>query len=596
MYKTFGNYLQQLLDYGRLRVLLNVALTIFLGFFNGVNTVMLIPLLSLTGLFPGTPSQNGLTVAAGKIFARLHLPFTLGTVLLLYFLVTVGLAWVKRQSNMLSVALQQGFVRVLRVKTYQALTLARWDYLLARKRSDLSQLLTLETSRVGSGTNFLLQAFATAIVALVQVLIAFWLSWQMTLLVFVCGIILFLCLQTQVRESQKLGQRISGFTKELFAEVQEYLGGIKEVKSYALENTHLHDFENINRRIEQNFNRFNRVQSRTTLWYNISAAGLVSLFLYVAVLFLKVPAGNLLVLIIIFGRLWPMFSSFQNSLQHIAVMLPAFDAIAELEHSADIAREYVGGEADVKPLSLERAIRLEQVSFLYPNQIVPALCDISLEIPAGSMIAFTGISGSGKTTLVDLLIGLLSPCQGTIYRDGQPLEAGQLVAWRRAIGYVAQDAFLRNGTIRENLLWAAPFAAEAELWQALEAAACAPVVHNLPQGLDTLIGDRGIRLSGGERQRIVLARALLRRPTLLILDEATSSLDNENEGKIQAAIEELHGKMTIVVIAHRLSTIKNADQIVVLEDGKIIEKGTYATLAAKADGRLRSLIRGNLSR
>ncbi|MGD8401558.1 MAG: ABC transporter ATP-binding protein [Bacillota bacterium] len=596
MRKIFNDYLQQLLDYGRVRVLLNVALTIFLGFFNGVNTVMLLPLLSLTGLFPGTPSQNSLAAQAERIFTWLHLPFTLGTVLLLYFLVTVGLAWLKRQSNLLGVALQQGFVRVLRVKTYQALTLARWDYLLARKRSDLSQVLTLETSRVGSGTNFLLQAFGTALVALVQVMIAFWLSWQMTALVFACGIILFLCLQRQVRESQRLGRQISGFTKELFAEVHEYLGGIKEVKSYALESAHIRDFENINRRIEQNFNRFSRIQGRTTLWYNISAAGLVSLFLYVAVLLLKVPAGNLLVLIIIFGRLWPMFSSFQNSLQHIAVMLPAFEAIAGLEQAARAAREYDNAAEDVKPLKLESSIRFERISFRYPNQIVPALCDLNMEIPAGGMIAFTGISGSGKTTLVDLLIGLLSPCQGKIYIDGQPLHAGQLVAWRRAIGYVAQDAFLRNGTIRENLAWVAPRATEAELWQALEAAACAEVVRHLPQGLDTVIGDRGVRLSGGERQRVVLARALLRRPALLILDEATSSLDNENERKIQEAIEALRGKMTIVVIAHRLSTIQNADRIVVLEDGKIIETGTYAALAAKEEGRLRSLIRGNLSR
>jgi ATP-binding cassette subfamily C protein len=588
--RVFYEYLRRLWDYGRWRIALNIALTIFLGLFNGVNTVMLIPLLSLTGLFPGTASSNGLSVQAGKIFARLHLPFTLGMVLLLYFLVTVGYALLKQQSNLLSVALQQGFIRVLRVKAYQALTLARWDFLLARKRSDLSQVLTMETSRVGTGTNFLLQAFGTAIVALVQVMIAFWLSWQMTSLVIVCGIILFLCLQTQVRESKKLGHQISGFTKELFSEVQEYLGGIKEVKSYALESTHIHDFEQINRRIERNFNRFNRVQGRTTLWYNISAAALVSLFLYVAVSFFKVPAGNLLVLIIIFGRLWPMFSSFQNSLQHIAVMLPAFEAVAEVEKSARSAREYDVAAAAEKPWRLERAIQFDHVGFIYHGQTAAALSDISLGIPAGSTIALTGVSGSGKTTLVDLLIGLLNPLNGKIFLDGQCLEAHQLTAWRKSLGYVAQDAFLRNGTIRENLLWAAPKATETDLWASLEAAACAQLVRNLPQGLDTVIGDRGVRLSGGERQRIVLARALLRRPSLLILDEATSSLDNENEHKIRTAIEQLHGKMTIIIIAHRLSTIRKADRIVVLENGRVIESGAYDELTLKPGGRLRSLL------
>jgi ATP-binding cassette subfamily C protein len=588
--RIFYEYLHRLMDYGRWRVVLNITLTILLGFFNGVNTVMLIPLLSLTGLFPGVKSSQVLISHAVKIFDHLHLPFTLGMVLILYFLLTVGYGWLKRQSNLLNVDLQQGFVRVLRVRAYQALTAARWDYILARKRSDLNHVLTMETGRVGTGTNFLLQAFATAIIAAIQVTIAFWLSWQMTSLVLLCGVVLFFCLQTQVRESKKLGRQISGFTKELFAEVNEYLGGIKEVKSYALENTHLRDFEAINRRIETNFTRFNRVQSRTDLWYTISAAGLVSLFLYLSVTFFRVPSGNLLVLVIVFGRLWPMFSGFQNSLQHIAVMLPAFEAVAEVERSATAAREYGASDLEEEPLSLKSSIRFDHVSFIYQGQPETALFDITLEIPAGSTIALTGISGSGKTTLVDLLIGLLNPLSGKILLDGQRLESHRLAAWRKSLGYVAQDAFLRNGTIRENLLWAAPEATEAELWESLEAAACAPLVQNLAQGLDTVIGDRGIRLSGGERQRIVLARALLRRPSLLILDEATSSLDNENERKIQTAIEQLHGKMTIIIIAHRLSTIRKADQIVVLEKGRIIEAGTYGVLTLKPGGRLLSLL------
>jgi ATP-binding cassette subfamily C protein len=588
--RVFCEYLRRLLDYGRWRVALNIGLTIFLGFFNGVNTIMLIPLLSLTGLFPGVQSSQGLASHAVKIFARLHLPFTLGMVLILYFLLTVGYGWLKRQSNLINVDLQQGFIRVLRVRAYQAVTMSRWDYILTHKRSDLNHILTMETTRVGTGTSFLLQAFATAVIAAIQVAIAFWLSWQMTSLVVICGLVLFFCLRTQVRESKKLGRQISGFTKELFAEVHEYLGGIKEVKSYALESTNLRDFEAINRKIETNMTRFNRVQSRTDLWYNSSAAGLVSLFLYLSVTFFRVPSGNLLVLIIIFGRLWPMFSSFQNSLQHIAVMLPAFEAVAALERSARAAREYGAVPRSEQAWRLERSIQFDHVAFLYQGQAKAALSDINLEIPAGSTIAFTGVSGSGKTTLVDLLIGLLNPLSGKIRLDGRCLEANQLVAWRKSLGYVAQDAFLRNGTIRENLSWAAPEVSEAELWESLEAAACAQLVRNLPQGLDTVIGDRGVRLSGGERQRIVLARALLRRPSLLILDEATSSLDNENEQKIQTAIEQLHGKMTIIIIAHRLSTIRKADQIVVLENGRVIEAGTYDALTLKPGGRLRSLL------
>lgn len=176
------------------------------------------------------------------------------------------------------------------------------------------------------------------------------------------------------------------------------------------------------------------------------------------------------------------------------------------------------------------------------------------------MTAIVGKSGAGKSTLIDLLMGLLQPEKGQVLLDGIPLNGDNVNAWRRALSYVPQEPFLFNVSIRENLLLVEPRANEKQLWEALEFAAAAEFVKKLPQGLDTHIGDRGVRLSGGERQRLVLARAILRKPEILILDEATSALDTENEAKIQEALEQLKGTTTIIVIAHRLSTIRNADQ------------------------------------
>jgi ATP-binding cassette subfamily C protein len=172
--------------------------------------------------------------------------------------------------------------------------------------------------------------------------------------------------------------------------------------------------------------------------------------------------------------------------------------------------------------------------------------------------------------------------------DGTPLTPQLLPAWRDQIGYVPQDSFHFHDTVRANLLWARPEASEAELLEALEIAA-AGFVARLPQGLDTVLGDRGVRLSGGERQRIALARALVRRPAMLILDEATSSLDSENERRVQDAIERLHGRLTVLVITHRLTTVRLADSIHVLEAGRLVESGDWHALLNGAAGRFRAM-------
>ena len=236
----------------------------------------------------------------------------------------------------------------------------------------------------------------------------------------------------------------------------------------------------------------------------------------------------------------------------------------------------------IHPLTLKNNIRCDQLSFSYYNDNrIYSLQNINLVIPSKSMVAITGPSGSGKTTLADLLMGLLTPVEGTIFIDEKSLKGDLLHQWRNSVGYVPQETFLFNDSIRANLLWAKPDASEAEIWEALQLAAARSFVSNLPKGLNTILGDRGILLSGGERQRIALARALLRKPTLLLLDEATSSLDMENESHIQDAIEGLHGELTMVIIAHRLSTIERADKIVVLESGRIKEVKLHEQFSIK---------------
>jgi ATP-binding cassette subfamily C protein len=192
-------------------------------------------------------------------------------------------------------------------------------------------------------------------------------------------------------------------------------------------------------------------------------------------------------------------------------------------------------------------------------------------------------SNAGKSTVADVLLGLLTPDSGEVLVDGNPLQDEIPGSWRCAVGYVPQEPFLLHDTIRVNMLWSKPDATEAQMIEALRLAAMDQVVSALPSGLDTVVGDRGVNLSGGERQRITLARAMLRCPSVLILDEATSSLDAANQEKVMSALRSLHGKLTVILIAHRMSTVREADQIVILNHGQVVAHGKFDELHAQND-------------
>ena len=316
----------------------------------------------------------------------------------------------------------------------------------------------------------------------------------------------------------------------------------------------------------------------------------LSAFLFSAVRFAGLATAELLLLVFIFARLLPRLSSLQGNWQRLGHMLPSF-AAAECLKGQFVAAQEATPSPTIGKLAVSREIHLDGVRFGYPSaEAREVLAGVSLQIPARQITAICGPSGAGKSTVADLLLGLLKPTTGRVLLDGLPLEGERIHAWRASVGYVPQETFLFHESIRANLLWARPEATEAELGAALRAAAAEEFVSRLPQGMETVVGDRGVRLSGGERQRLALARALLRQPTLLVLDEATSALDTVNEQLIQQAIERLHGELTIVIIAHRLSTVLNADQVIVLEHGRLLESGVPAELARREGGAFRRLM------
>ena len=314
---------------------------------------------------------------------------------------------------------------------------------------------------------------------------------------------------------------------------------------------------------------------------------LLALVTWTAVEGLGLPGTAAVLLIFLFSRLVPRLQNLQQLGQMLRHDLPAYAHVRSRIEALEAEREALSGAAGVHALG--EGIRFEGVSFAYPAAGREALSGLDLHVEARRTTALVGPSGSGKTTVADLVMGLVTPLAGRIVVDGRPLEESWLRGWREGIGYVAQDTVLFHDTVRANLLWARPDASEEEVWEALRASAADGFVQALPRGLETTLGDRGVRLSGGERQRLALARALLRRPALLILDEATSALDTENERRIRDAIAELHGKTTILLITHRLSSVQDADTIHVLEAGRLVESGDWASLLEKPGGRFRAL-------
>jgi ATP-binding cassette subfamily C protein len=284
-------------------------------------------------------------------------------------------------------------------------------------------------------------------------------------------------------------------------------------------------------------------------------------------------ATQLLFLILVFARLMPTLAEIQNSGNVVALMLPLHDKLVRLLSSARAAREDLPSGAG-QPIAVAREINVLGLRFRYDKARGPdVLRDLSLTIPARSIVAISGASGAGKSTLADIILGLLVPDAGSISLDGEPLTAQRLAAWRRSVAYLPQDNVLFNQTVRANVLWGSHDAGDEELCATLAQTGMAELIDAMPQGLDTLIGERGSRLSGGQRQRLALARALLRRPTLLILDEATNALDEESEGAVWKVLESLRSTATILIIAHRDSTLRKADFVAVIENGAISRFG-----------------------
>jgi ATP-binding cassette subfamily C protein len=571
------------------------GLLFFSGVFQGFSLLMLLPLLGLTGLGRSSEATDSISKLVKSFLDSLDVSYSLASVLGIFLCIIVTEAIFSRYRTIVLNDLNLNFTNHLRNLLYRQISAASWQFHSRNHSSESMHLLDNAVRNIGDGTYYALQIFVVISQAIVFLLVASNLSIPMTLVMLLTGLVLYALVLPVNRKVFRHGAKAVTNNQTLYRNMADFFGGLKLAKSYNRSYKHINEFVHTGKRLLIDEKAVVAASASAKMWLRILTVSLLCIFVYVALNIMHMSIERVLVLIIVVNRLYGVFSSGQNYWQALLLALPSYDiynqAIQRFQQHQEPKQDH---QTSIPALELH--LRLENISFQYQeNTQTPTLSDITVTFPAYKTTAVVGESGAGKSTLADILMGLLIPDSGKIFLDNKELTPDLLYNWRQHIAYVPQDVYLFDGTIRSNLQWISDQVIDEEqLWQALDVAAAADFIRKLPDQLDTRVGERGVKLSGGERQRIALARALLKKPDLLILDEATSALDQQNEQRIRDALTNIHGSMMIIIIAHRESTIQHADFVVLIEEGCVKNSGSWnkvSTTKSMLDNSRKSLER-----
>lgn len=562
-----------------------LAMTVVAGLAEGAGIALFIPILEIMQGADAEPSAIYQGIA--RAYEFLGIPFGLipalcGVIVLV--LISLSLSYLQRH---LSISSRIEYGRRLRGRIVEALFHASWPVLATRAKGDVVNQLLVEQARVGAALEAQIVTLASLIQFTVLLAISASLSWQLVLVCVGFVLILVFLVRPLIRSQRRVGEDLSVATSTYGHQAVEYLGGARLVKVTGTESSVTERLRDIARGVFRLQREYELNIERLQFFLHAIPVLGIALMIATAHMLFGIEMSYLLVFLALIARMMPRISELQRGYQTYSGNLPAMTVIDRALAETEIAAEAIR-DGEIECPVLEKGIRLEQVSFRYPDADSAALHDVSIDIPRNAMVALVGPSGAGKSTLVDIIAGLRHPDDGRILIDGTNLQDLRLKSWRRRIGYVTQDVIIFNDTLRNNLTFGHPDASEADVQQALSRAHLADLVATMPDGLETPLGEDGVRLSGGQKQRLALARALVGNPDLLLLDEATSALDNESERAVQNALESISSELTIILIAHRLSTVRNADTIYMLESGRVVESGDYDTLI-RQQGRFAEL-------
>jgi len=573
--KAYGGY--------RVQILAITILGFISGLASGIGISMLIPIFALVAGEADMSNIEGLPDILGKFFNFLNLGHNLPFILAIMISLFVLKAVVSLTASYINEKVSGRYMKDMRLLSFERTLRSDWSYLMNQKVGYLDRVITddaVHSAAILKGISDTILRFTTLAV---YSFIALEISVNITFIALGSGAIIFLLLKPFFYKIRKLSEFLNIKSKEISHFINEGLIGMKMIKSSAIEQAVIN-------KSQISFNEVKKAQLKSTILSDLQSilfepASLIFISFVFAFSY-KSPDFNIasfIVIIYLIQKIFSFIQAIQGKVNTINGALPYLGTMLSYQESALKRRE---DYSDGKPFQLEKSLDIKNASFAYPNTDKQVLSDLNFSIKRGEMVGIIGPSGAGKTTLVDTLLRLLKPMKGVITADDMDINLINLIEWRKRIGYVPQDAFLINDTIGANIRFYDHSLPKEDIIVASKMANIYDFINSLPDKFNSPAGERGVKLSGGQKQRIALARALARKPSILILDEATSALDNESEKLIQESINNLKGQITIIIIAHRLSTIMNADSLMVLENGRIVESGKPQELIKNEDSYL----------
>lgn len=554
----------------RVRAIWQLALMLVSGVIGGAGLLLLVPIVNSVADTANTvqvPILGAIDLSGTPLWALLVAFVTLIALQsLITFIAAVNTA-----------RLQQRMVDSLRHEAFTAVLLARWSFVISQRRSDIIHTITTGSMRAGTAVTLTMNGAVNAVMALATAVIALLVAPGVAALAIIGVVLLSVVQGLGIRPANRLGRASNDRTRDVQAVVVDSLDSLRLVRAHHASGIWID-------RLAGAFTTARDVQlaaierqSAVNALANVAAAAAAALLVLVGS-WADVEPASIIVMVVLVGRLSRQANALVRTILQTANALPAVAEVTQLTEAAraavevpDSATGLPGGAAgrtdrlDDLPVG-SPLVELRDVTYHYAESD-RGVHHLDLTVPVGEITVITGPSGAGKSTIADVVLGLLTPQTGELLVAGTPITEADLFWWRSHVAYVPQETVLIPGSLRDNLVWSVPGGADDDACRHALQQAAATFVEHLPQGLDTELGDRGVRLSGGERQRVAIARALLRRPALLVLDEATSSLDDATEAAVVDTMRSLTPAVSVLVIAHRHSTIAVADHIVRLSEG-----------------------------
>lgn len=521
----------------------------------GFGFASLLPVLALA---TGESEGSGLQGAIREAMATVGLEASIGPLLTVAVSAIVGKALLMILFARLVTADAARVTATVRQDLLAKILAASWTYFVSRPVGRFANAVLSEASKCAQAYTIAASFFVFLIQAAVYVGVAALVSWQIALAALLFGVLIVVLLFGFVARARRFASKQLASSIDMAVLLANVVSNIKTIKAMGRETAFLDYLASRVRRVRRTSRKQAADRQALASVQEALVAVLVAVGFYLFYSFAQVSFAELVVSALLLGRTVSSMNKVQKAHHEATQLLPVLEHLRVLSAELAAAREADDGKRPPPPL--EEGIRLEQVTFCYGDTLV--FDGLDLAIPAGRTTVLVGPSGAGKTTLVDLVLGLLVPQSGRILVDGVPLNELDRITWRRMIGYVPQDQVLLHASVRDNLTLGDPSVDEPAIRRALEIAEAAAFVDALPAGLDTVVGERGMRLSGGQRQRLALARALVGRPRLLVLDEVTSALDEETERRICRNIASMPDRPTILAVTHRPAWLEIADQVV----------------------------------